>query len=275
MSGYDKNIRFVSLSSGSSGNCFLISYNGTNILIDVGIPYKKIEECLRNFGLRFDDINAIFLTHSHIDHIRAIKQCAKINKIDIYGLKDTLQYIINTYDITEDYEDLFHIIYGSEVITLDNGFDVEPISSYHDVPSVCYQITVGDINLAIVTDLGCFTKKMLSRFNKLDILVIEANYNDDMLDESTKYPEMLKRRIRGGDGHLSNKECAEFIKEVYSDRLKKVFLAHLSIETNTPSLAQTEVLDNLNLLLDKHNDEIPDINVLDRFEITEIYKGEN
>lgn len=270
MSLTDKNIRYVSFSSGSSGNCSLISYKGTNILIDAGVQYKKLINDLSIYNLTMDDIDAIFLTHSHSDHIKAIPTILKKHKVTIYGLKDTLQYIINTNNLTDEFSDYFYVLYGSEVITFGNDFEVEPISTYHDVPSVCYQIKLGDIYIAQVTDLGCFTYKMLSKFKQLNVLVIEANYNPDKLDGNYNYPKFLKNRIRGGDGHLSNRDCAEFINEIYSDKLETVYLAHLSIENNTPELALSDVTDTLSNLFREKNQKLPAIKVLDRYEITEI-----
>jgi phosphoribosyl 1,2-cyclic phosphodiesterase len=266
----DKNIRFVSFSSGSSGNCSLISYNGTNILIDAGIQYKKLVEDLEVYELTMDDIDAIFLTHSHTDHVRAVSTILKKHKIALYGLKDTLQYIINTNNLTDEYSDYFYVLYGSEVITFNNDFEVEPISTYHDVPSVCYQIKLGDIYVAHVTDLGCFTYKMLSKFKELNVLVIEANYDPDKLDENDRYPKFLKNRIKGGDGHLSNRDCAEFINEIYTDKLESVYLAHLSEENNTPELALSDVTDTLSNFFEEKNLKLPTIKVLDRYNITEI-----
>lgn len=266
----NKNIRYISFSSGSSGNCSLISYNGVNILIDAGIQYKKILEDLKIYGLTMDNIDAIFLTHSHTDHIKAVGNILKKHKIPIYGLKDTLQYIINTNNLTDEYSDYFCVLYGSEVITFQNDFEVEPISTYHDVPSVCYQIRLGDTYIAHVTDLGCFTYKMISKFKELSILVIEANYNSDMLDANDKYPLFLKNRIKGGDGHLSNVDCADFINEIYTDKLEMVFLAHLSNENNTPDTALSDVKSRLEYLFRDTDRKLPTIDVLNRYEITEV-----
>ena len=230
-------LRFQSFSSGSAGNCyFLGTPDGRGVLIDAGASIKRIRTELSRSGLGLDSVEAVLVTHDHLDHIRHLGAfCKKLGK-PVYACRD-LHDALSVHSFTREY-----IASCCRVLEADRwnevaGMQVRYFSVPHDASSTCgYAIVAGGLKFVIMTDAGRVTPEALSLFRQADIAVIESNYDVDML-MGGHYPHELKMRICGGHGHLSNDECAEAVRGFFHPGMKAIFLCHLSENNNTPEAA--------------------------------------
>lgn len=232
-------MEFCSIASGSSGNCIFVGTDEANILIDAGISAKKICEGLNGIDIDPADVDGIFVTHEHIDHIQGIQVFAKKYKVDIYGTKKTLKQISakfggdfgesNMIEIVPDID-----IYFKDVI-------IHPFAVSHDAADpVGYRMESGGKRFAVATDMGFFDDYIVENLKDLDGICLEANHDINMLMVG-KYPYNLKQRVAGPKGHLSNDAAADLLTRIYSKRLKKVLLIHLSKDNNYAELAYETV----------------------------------
>ena len=246
-------LRFCSFASGSTGNCYLLKTENTNLLVDVGIAGKRVIEGLDSCGLKPEQIDGILVTHEHIDHIKSLRMIAKKSVNGrIYTSEGT------AYSVSEKMP-----IVADRICVTDNSFEVgdieiEPFSLSHDAEDpVGFSVQSGGKRVTIITDTGIATKQMLSVAAKSDLLVLEANHEVNILHCSS-YPYELKRRILSDYGHLSNDAAAEFIYEVEklrksggdenpngTHRKQKILLAHLSKENNSPMQAMLTIKNRL------------------------------
>lgn len=228
--------RFFSLGSGSSGNCYYLGNQDYGILIDAGVGIRKTVKTLREFGVSLDKIKAVLVTHDHTDHIKiagclAIKYC-----IPIYAT-EPVHAGIRRNKFTQGE------LYGSrKIIEKECPFLIEDFSiTAFDVPhdtleNVGYQIKFDDQIFVLLTDVGRITPTLYKYAQNANHLVMEANYDHNMLSNG-HYPTHLKERIANGMGHISNDLCAEFIRSIYHPALKNIWLCHLSQDNNKPELA--------------------------------------
>jgi len=240
---------FASFASGSSGNCTFISTDTENILIDCGITAKKIEACLADLGKTGEDLDAILLTHEHIDHIRGLKKLVRTYSIPVYcscGTWNNLSRILKDGYFETEGMNSFREVRPDEEFYIGNTL-VHPFHTYHDTPGPLgfrfemeEQIIGKDVNLAVVTDCGSYDDYICRNLRDLDALLIESNHDVEMLMEGP-YPMFLKRRILSDMGHSSNENCGRTIRKIWTPRLKSVVLAHLSEENNTPEKALCSV----------------------------------
>lgn len=273
-------MKFISFASSSHGNSAFISYKNTNILVDCGISRKRIVDSLAKYDKKLSDIDCIFVTHEHGDHIGGLPQVIKNNpEIKIISQKQTLEKILSACEksnITPSREN-FKIIHSINSLDENNYLVVKdikvcPIKTSHDVPSVCYKFVLGDTKIAILTDIGVYTDYTLRSIKDVNYLMLECNYDTEMLMDNTNYNVQLKNRILGDGGHLSNVNCAEIIMNIANKSLKKVFLSHISDETNSEEYA----LEFVNKYLKenyKKNCMLPEINISKRLEHTIILGG--
>ena len=273
-------MRFISFASSSKGNCALISYKNTNVLVDCGIPKKKIVECLNQYNLTLNDIDCIFITHQHTDHISGLQSILKDNDIKIVSQRDTLKFIANFLDEkgVKVNLDNFKIVSPINILNDNSCMSVGDIKFYplkgcHDVPSLYYKFVLGDTVVAILTDMGKYNEYNLRTLADVEYLMLECNYDNDMLMDNS-YPSFLKHRILGAGGHLSNINCSEIIMSIANDKLKEVYLSHISEDSNSEEYAYEFVT---NYLQENYNGEkaLPGIKVSKRLEITEILNDEN
>ena len=233
-------MRVCSIASGSSGNCIYIGDKDTNILIDAGISRKRIAEGLLAIGVRPQELDGIFITHEHIDHIQGVNMMVKMFGVPVYATAPTLDAIRR-----KDKQGIISMKHLYEVhpdkrIKLKN-MEITPFSIPHDAADpVCYTVNAGKYKAGVVTDLGCYNNYITGHLEGSDILMLEANHDISML-EAGKYPYTLKCRILGSKGHLSNEDSGKLLCRLLSKRLKYVFLAHLSKENNYPELAYQAV----------------------------------
>ncbi|MGI6118759.1 MAG: MBL fold metallo-hydrolase [Bilifractor sp.] len=229
-------MRVCSIASGSSGNCIFAGSGNTQILIDVGISGKKVEKGLNRLGLTGSDLNAIFVTHEHSDHIKGLGVMARRLSIPIYATAKTREAILSAPGLGTIPEDLFHEVSPDETTSV-GDITVEPFRISHDAADpVGYRISHGKKSAAIATDMGMYTDYTISHLQNLDVLFIEANHDVRML-QAGRYPYILKRRILSERGHLSNEDSGRLVGEVLHDRMKYIVLSHLSKENNYPALA--------------------------------------
>ncbi len=233
-------MRFTSLFSGSSGNCTYVGSDNTHILVDAGCSRKKIEEGLGSLDLGLGDIDAIFVTHEHTDHISAIKMILKKYDIPVYGTAGTIEGIRKTGTIADFSESRFITVMADHPVVV-GDMTIDPMTISHDALEPCgYRVYHDGKKVGIATDMGCYTDYTVECLRDCDALLLEANHDVRML-QTGPYPYILKRRILGDKGHLSNEKSGELICKLLNDKIQGVFLGHLSKENNLPELAYETV----------------------------------
>lgn len=233
-------MRFTSIASGSSGNCTYVGSDNTHILVDAGISKKRIEEGLNELDLGLNDISAIFVTHEHTDHISALHTILKKYDIPIYATQGTITGIKQSDKKNEMAEKTFIRVKADEAVVVGDMI-VNPMTISHDALEPCgYRVYCGDKKIGIATDLGCFTDYTVECLKDCDALLLEANHDVRML-QTGPYPYILKSRILGDKGHLSNDKSGELLCRLLNDKLKGIFLGHLSKENNMPEIAYETV----------------------------------
>ncbi|MEX2425588.1 MAG: MBL fold metallo-hydrolase [Thermomicrobiaceae bacterium] len=219
-----------SLGSGSNGNAFLIECGGQTLLIDAGVPVRTLLACLAQRGLTPKDIDAALLSHEHTDHVKALPTLLGKSEFPVYATRGThagLPNVPNRMRQTIQALDTFTI--GETSVT--------PIPVAHDAREpVGYFIEAAGLRVAIMTDLGEISEVNAEFASCADHLIIESNYDEGLL-RSGSYPAYLKSRIRSSGGHLSNDDCASFLREIVGERTGGIWLCHLSENNNRPSLA--------------------------------------
>lgn len=237
----ENNLDYLSmtlLASGSSGNCAVVKTSDAQIIVDAGISYKRLTNSMETLGLKPEKTSAILITHEHIDHVSALDMYAKRINAPIYMTKGTFSALGYVRNFSEKVKPKFVESGNSVNIT---GVKVKAIASSHDAEEpVCYGFSGanGNANAVILTDTGVPTTEMKIALRKSDFAAIESNHDEQMLLNG-HYPIYLKNRILSDKGHLSNAQAGLFVMEESSERLSGVFLAHLSAENNTPTIANT------------------------------------
>lgn len=225
-------MRVKVLASGSKGNCTFVECGNTKILIDAGISYTQIKMSLSEDDVDINDINYILITHSHSDHIKGLASL----------LKKTNIVLLTAYDVFEDIRKKI-ITCNYHILDLSNsyfGVDIDVIPLSHDVSCYSYVITYESKTLVYITDTGYLNKKIFPSITNKDIYIIEANHDEKMLMDGP-YPYILKQRIIGDRGHLSNMETGRILSKIIGKKTKYVFLAHISEHNNTKSIAIEQV----------------------------------
>ena len=236
-------LRFCSLYSGSSGNCLFVSSNNTKILIDCGASCKKICEGLASIDSNIEDIDAILVTHEHSDHIQSLGMISKKYDIPVYANVETWNAMEKQKEKISEAN--INYFYNDEDFVL-NDLTIHPFSTPHDAANPCgFNIHNGKKKLSIATDLGHVTNNLLSNLEKSSFILLEANYEPELLKFS-HYPYSLKRRILGPSGHISNEDSGNVIAKLMVKKdLKQVILGHLSKENNFPEMAYKTVAEQL------------------------------
>ncbi len=230
-------IRFLSLASGSSGNCYYLGTDEAGILIDAGIPTRTISKALRSIGVGLDTghIQGVLVTHEHADHVRTIGILGSVYNLPIYASVPVHNRIVSSRFINEDIGASRRNLELGQRLEL-AGFDITSFLVPHDsVLNFGYHIRLGDFALTLATDIGHITPEIKRYAAMSNHLIIEANYDAEMLKAGV-YPAFLKERVAGPEGHLSNAETANLISEIYSPELRHVWLCHLSKDNNHPDL---------------------------------------
>ena len=224
------------IASGSSGNCTFTGTSNTSLLVDVGLSGKRIEAGLHSIGRKPEEIDAILITHEHIDHIQGLGVMARRYHIPIYTTPGTAEYLISCSQLGKIDMDLFHFIEPDVPFTI-RDLTVTPFRIWHDAAQpVGFRVTDGRKKAAVATDMGCYDEYITQNLLDLDGLVLESNHDVNML-EAGSYPWPLKQRILGQYGHLSNVHAGRLLCEILNDHMKAIMLGHLSKENNYEALA--------------------------------------
>ncbi len=237
---------FCPLASGSKGNCIYVGSKKTKILIDAGISAKSIRDRLEKIDVALEDIDAILVTHEHIDHIRSLGVLGCRMGIPIFANSDTAKAI---YSLLEECPK-FKIFSTGESFEFDD-LEIHPFSIQHDaIDPVAFIIRTAGLKLGFCADLGFATTLVANQLKGCDYLYLEANHEPSMVHACPR-PMVYKKRVLSRQGHLSNEECAGLLENVHHDGLKHVHLAHLSSECNSPDLALKIIGDKLQKLQSK------------------------
>lgn len=247
------------LSSGSSGNCCWVKHGKCEFLIDAGISRRAISTALRSLGSDLSNICAVFVTHEHSDHVKGLPMLAKYEHIPIHAAAETAEWLgAVDSDCIVAHDPLY-------TVELSRQVKVESFVTPHDSrASVGYVITAGDRRFALATDMGMCAKSVADALTGCEGVILEANYDADLL-KNGPYPLYLQERIASRFGHLENKDSAKMAAYLALHGTRRILLAHLSEENNTPAKA----LDTVSAYLAEHN--IPlDVEVASRHQPTRL-----
>lgn len=236
-------MKFCSLYSGSSGNSIFVGSDNAKILIDAGLPGKKIDEALKSIGQKPEELDGIFITHEHTDHIKGVGILSRKYDIPIYAPQNTWEAM--TKNIGKIKEHNIKILDKRSTISI-KDLDVKSFNIPHDAAApVGYTVNLKDKQISIATDFGIFTEEIRDNIKDSQVILLESNHDISMV-EYGPYPYNLKRRILSEIGHLSNEDCGLAIVNILKSGLgKKIILGHLSNTNNHPNLAYQTVVDVL------------------------------
>ncbi len=220
----------TSLNSGSNGNCYYIGNKREAVLVDAGISCRETEKRMLRLGLSIKNVKAIFVSHEHSDHINGIPVLAKKHQLPVYITGPTMLNGRLTLD-----EGLVKSFAPFQTINI-GELHITAFPKLHDASNPhSFIISCRDIKVGVFTDIGVACEQVVHHFSQCHAAFLEANYDDEML-ENGNYPFHLKRRIRGGYGHLSNKQALDLFTTHRSPGLSHLFLSHLSKNNNDPQL---------------------------------------
>lgn len=254
-------LKFISFGSGSSGNCYFLFTQTEGLMIDAGIGIRLVKKYFREYGLTLPAVRHILVTHNHTDHVKAVGYLSEELHVPVYATRAVHTGIDANYCVHKKVPLAYKkCIVPGETCEL-GGFRITPFMVPHDsIENVGYCVQTQGRTFCVITDAGSVTEEMREYIGKADYLVIESNYDEQML-QCGKYPAYLKKRISGSCGHLSNSECTKTVVEHKGENLKKVWLCHLSEENNHPDLA----LKTMELLLKQTaGEKAPEVHVLRR-----------
>ena len=242
-------LNFCSLYSGSSGNSLLVETENTKLLIDAGVSSKKIETALQDIHIEASSINGILVTHEHTDHVQGLGTISKKFDLPVFVNQETLDAMPKQKDkIASKNIKTFKIADKFSI----GDLEIKPFSIPHDAANPCgFNIWKENKKISIATDIGQMTNSILKELEESLFILLEANYDPDVL-RCSSYPFPLKNRIAGPTGHLSNEMAGKTISHLLKSGLKNAMLGHLSKESNFPELAYQTVIDEL---ISNHYDE--------------------
>lgn len=246
-------MKFEVLSSGSKGNTTFISTNETKILIDCGNTCKYVCEKLKSININPNELDAIFITHTHKDHISGLKVFLHKYNIKVY----LTEKMLSDLPYIENYE-----LINTDAILI-KDMKIEMIKTSHDAPDARgYIINSNNKSIVYITDTGYINNKYHSMLENRDVYIFESNHDVELLNNSS-YPFALRKRILSDKGHLSNHDSSMYLSKFIGNNTKYILLAHLSEENNTPFLAYNTLIDKLketnkevnNIIIAKQNEE--------------------
>ena len=233
-------INFCNLYSGSSGNSTYVSSDNTKILVDAGVSCTKIVKALEQIDVEPDEIDAIIITHEHSDHTKGLEIFCKKYHIPVYANEKTWN-MLNGMDIPRICKFCFNTNEDFNI----GDFKIHPFSIPHDAADPCgFSLLAEDKKVTISTDMGHITDGVLHQMENSNILLLEANYDEETL-KCGPYPYQLKKRILSDKGHLSNESAGKAISYLTKNNVQNIVLGHLSKENNFPELAYQTVLNEI------------------------------
>ena len=225
-----------------AGNCLYVESENTKLLIDAGVSLKKIETGLETLNVSPSSLDGILVTHEHSDHIQSLGNLSKKFNLPVYANSETFDAMpkqtdkisaknINKFKVTEKFQI--------------KDIEVDPFSIPHDAANPCgFNISNNSDKISIATDIGHMTNDILKQLEDSKFILLESNYDTEVL-KCSKYPYLLKQRIAGPNGHLSNEVASKVINYLLQGNLKTAMLGHLSKESNFPELAYQTVVDEI------------------------------
>lgn len=232
-------MKVCSLASSSKGNCTIVYSEEEILLVDMGITLKDLEDKLNILKLDINKVVGVILSHEHTDHTKGIASLTKKYHVPIYCHFDAYDGVLRKAKIT-----------GASVIRFSfagfsvGNFNIEPFKVSHDVHCVGFNIFENSNKISIVTDLGYTTKDIVEKLYNSRLVILEANHDEQMVINGP-YPPVLKARILGRQGHLSNINSAKVVVDIAQHNVKQVLFAHLSEENNTPDVCYQTICDYL------------------------------
>lgn len=243
--------KYCSLYSGSSGNSFFVQSPNANLIIDAGVSVKKIVSALEEININIKDIDAILVTHDHIDHTKSLAALSNKYNIPIYANPKTWNAIPDIANkISDDNKKTFNVL---ETFSI-GDIKILPFHTPHDAADPCgFNLYNSNKKISIATDIGYVSEELLNYLKNSSCILLESNYDPEVL-KCSSYPYHLKQRILSNKGHLSNTCAGKALSELYNFGLKKALLVHLSKENNFPELAyetiKNETINCTNLSVD-------------------------
>lgn len=239
-------MKMCSIASGSSGNCIFVGTDQASFLVDAGISGKRVIQGLESLDRRMEELDGIFVTHEHSDHIKGLGVLARKFEIPIYATRGTIEEIERTHPIGKMPGGIFHEI-EEDKDTRIKDMVIHPFHISHDaVQPVGYRFESGGKKAAVATDMGYYDEYIVEQLSGLDTLLLESNHDLRMLQVG-RYPYYLKRRIASDRGHLSNETAGQLLGRVLHDRMERIFLGHLSQENNYERLAYETVCSEITM----------------------------
>ncbi|KRN19436.1 MBL fold metallo-hydrolase [Pediococcus claussenii] len=234
----DKGLKVSVLASGSTGNVTYIETPEHKVLVDAGLSGKKIAGLMDSIGRDLNDVDSLFITHEHTDHIKGAGVLARKYNLNVYANKGTWAAIgskIGKLDNAQKF------IFDANTVKTLGDLDVESFSVSHDAAEPqFYEFHHDGKSFVILTDTGYVSDRVAGTINNADGYLFEVNHDMEML-RMGEYPWPLKQRILGGHGHLSNEDGANALMNVMGNRTKKIYLGHLSLHNNMKELAHLTV----------------------------------
>ena len=233
--------QFCSLYSGSTGYSSIVQSHKTKILVDVGESAKKIAEALASINVDPFSIDAILITHEHSDHVKGLAVFSKKYNVPVYANIETWN-AMQKYKEKLNEENIKTFTFNKFKI---GDIEVNPFPIPHDAANPCgFNLFHDNKKMSIATDIGHMSKEIITNLSDSSFLLLEANYEPEVL-KCSSYPYMLKERIKGPNGHLSNSDAGKTISYLVDHGLNKVMLGHLSKENNFPELAYKTIVEEL------------------------------
>jgi phosphoribosyl 1,2-cyclic phosphodiesterase len=225
-------LQVASLNSGSNGNCYYIGNETEAVLIDAGISCRETERRMKRLELSLKKVKAILITHEHADHINGLLKLVKKHKIPVYITKATRHHpLLGWCESTAIHFQAYQPIQIGEL-------EIIPVPKFHDANDPhSFLISDGSVTVGVFTDSGRVCDNLIANFKLCHAAFLESNYDEEMLMNGD-YPIHLKNRIRGGLGHLSNKEALQLFLTHRPPFMSHLFLSHLSKNNNTPEIAE-------------------------------------
>lgn len=232
-------INIIPIGSGSTGNCFYVEIGDYKFLIDMGIGYNRCKAALNKYERSFEDLDAVFVTHGHYDHVKAAPAICNHIPCKVYTNKSVMYSLRNAKAEKE-------ILEADETVELFDDFKVRMFSVPHDFAYTCgFTFESADTKISYVTDCGKMSKRIFNEIKDSDVIIIESNHDVEML-KSGPYPLQLQKRILSAHGHLSNDDCAVTVLKLKEAGCSNFLLAHISKQNNTPEVALHTVRSLLN-----------------------------
>jgi phosphoribosyl 1,2-cyclic phosphodiesterase len=228
--------KFLSLGSGSSGNCYYLGTDNYGILFDAGIGIRTVKKVLKEHQIGLEQIMAVFITHDHADHIKCVGSLGEKYGIPVYAT-ELVHAGINSSHYVDDKLSVSRRIIEKEETVFIKDFKITAFDIPHDSNDcVGYLVDFNHRKWVLATDVGHINETVGQYIRMANHLVVEANYDREMLVNGN-YPAFLKARIMNGNGHLCNSETAEFLAANFDLHLQNIWLCHLSKDNNHPELA--------------------------------------